>query len=122
MFVVDLVRWWYVKGWRVFFTDVSNKIKDTQDTFSIGELFRTFFKPYRQIGTEAKIGEPGLNIFLDKMISRIVGMASRTVLIALGIIALILENILGGFLITIWPLIPVLPVAGIVLTIVGVTL
>lgn len=122
MFAFDLVKWWYAKGWRVFFEGFKNELRDTTDTFSIGELLRTLFKPYKQIGTESKAGEPGLNIFLDKLISRIVGMASRLVLIVTGTIVIIGEVILGIVLTIVWPVIPILPLAGIVLTIIGVKL
>lgn len=122
MFAFDLVKWWYAKGWRVFFEGFKTKLRDTADTFSIGELLRTLFRPYKQIGTESKAGEPGLNIFLDKLISRIVGMASRLVLIVTGLIAILAEALLGIIITIIWPAIPLLPIAGIVLTVVGVRL
>lgn len=120
MFAFDLVMWWYAKGWRVFFEGFRLKLRDTADTFSIGELLRTLFKPYKQIGTEAKNGEPGLNIFIDKMISRIVGMVSRLVLIITGVIAMMIEAVLGMVMTIIWPVIPILPFVGVVLAITGV--
>lgn len=120
MFALDLIRWWYVKGWRVFFEDFRNELRDTADTFSIGELLRTLFKPYKQIGTEVKAGEPGLNIFLDKLISRIVGSASRLVLIITGTLVIIGETVLGVLLTIVWPMVPLLPFAGIALAIIGV--
>lgn len=122
MFAFDLVKWWYAKGWHVFFEDFKTKLRDTTDTFSIGELVRTLFKPYKQIGTESKAGEPGLNIFLDKLISRIVGTASRLVLIVTGLVVILVEAILGIVITIIWPLVPLLPIAGIALTVIGVKL
>lgn len=122
MFAFDLAKWWYARGWRVFFDDVKIKVKDTADTFSIGELFRTLFKPYRRLGTENKIGESRLNVFLDKLISRVVGTIARLVLIVTGIIIIVAEVVVGGILVVIWPIVPLLPIAGIALTIAGVKL
>ncbi|MBR5621338.1 hypothetical protein IKW75_02560 [Candidatus Saccharibacteria bacterium] len=122
MFAVDLVRWWYAKGWRVFFDEVKTKVKDTADAFSIGELLQTLFKPYRRLGTENRVGDTKLNIFLDKLVSRVVGTLSRTVLIVTGVIFIIIETIVGGVLVAIWPLVPLLPVAGVILAVLGVKL
>ena len=124
MFAVDLIKWWYAKGWGVFTHSFKTMLKDTADTFSIGELLRTLFKPYRQISANVDGNTPGarMNAAFDKLISRIIGMISRLVLIFCGLIVMLIELISGGLIIVIWPLVPALPVVGIVLAIVGVTL
>ena len=124
MFAIDLVKWWYVKGWGVFSRGFKTTLKDTADTFSIGELLRTLFKPYRQISANVDGNTPGarMNAIFDKLISRIVGMLSRLVLIFCGLIVMLIELMVGGLVIIMWPFVPALPVVGIVLTIVGVTL
>lgn len=124
MLITDLIRWWYVKGWSVFRGDFKAKLKDTADMFSIGDLLRTLFKPYRQIAAnnDSDAIQGKLNAFLDKLVSRFVGMITRLVLIFAGVIVMLLEIIIGGVMILIWPLIPALPIAGVVLAIVGVAL
>ena len=120
--MVDLVQWWYAKGWGVFSGDLKRKIKDTADTFSIGELLRTLFKPYRQIdaSSNTNTSEPFLSVIFGKLVSRLVGFATRTVLIISGIVVILGESLIGGFVMIIWPLIPLLPIAGIVMAIIGV--
>lgn len=124
MFLVDLLQWWYRKGWGVFREGFATKLKDTSDMFSIGELLRTLFRPYKQISANAENsqGESRVNVFFDKLISRLVGAVTRTVLIFAGIIALVVETVVGIVMIVLWPVMPVLPVIGIVLAVMGVTL
>ena len=122
MFAVDLIEWWYLRGWRVVSTGLKHKLSDSLDFFSIGQLFRTLFAPYRQIS--ANISDEGnrLNAFFDRLISRLVGTVTRLFIIIFGGLAIILEAILGVLFIVIWPVIPFLPVVCIVLTITGVHL
>ena len=119
MFMVDLVSWWYFRGWSIFLSGLKKKLGDTFDTFSIGEMFRTLFKPYRQIS--AVTDGTAISSAIDKLISRFVGMFARLILIIAGIIALILEAIIGLAITVIWPVVPILPVAGILLAVFGVT-
>ena len=120
MFMVDLIQWWYFRGWGMFVQDLKRKLGDAADFFSIGELLRTLFKPFRQIS--ANSGETGMSAFLDKLISRFVGFFARIFLIIFGGLAMLLEAVFGGVLIVLWPLVPVLPVVCIVMTFTGVTL
>lgn len=122
--MVDLVQWWYLRGWGVFANGLKTKLSDTADFFSVGQLLKTLFKPYRQIGAgaEAGPGESRISVFFDKLISRLVGMVTRLMLIIFGGIAMLMEVILGGVMLVIWPVVPALPIVGIAMTVMGVTL
>lgn len=122
MFAVDLIEWWYLRGWRVVSTGLKHKLSDSLDFFSIGQLFRTLFAPYRQISVNTSDEGNRLNAFFDRLISRLVGTVTRLFIIIFGGLAIILEAILGVLFIVIWPVIPFLPVVCIVLTITGVHL
>lgn len=93
-------------------TDVFERLRSTADFFSIGSLARTLFAPFRQISAHAG--------FLDRLISRCVGAVTRFFIIVFGVVAIIVEAILGLILIIIWPLIPLLPFGCVVLTVMGV--
>ena len=119
MFVVDLVQWWYAKGWSTFFADMKAVLKNTADTFSIGDLAKTLFSPYRQIDADST-GESVFASLISKLISRLVGFLARTALIIAGLLLMLVEVIVTGVLMIIWPLMPLLPIVGIILTVIGV--
>lgn len=54
-------------------------------------------------------------MLLDKLISRTIGFIARTFTILAGIIALTLKAVLGLLQIALWPLMPVMPVVGLIL-------
>ena len=89
-------------------------------------LFRTLFKPFRQISAESASANSSIDLkfqmFLDRLISRTVGFFSRLILILVGVILMICGGVLGLVLIVLWPIIPLLPIGGILLTILGVIL
>ena len=118
--------WWYSSGWKVFVGKLKTALSNTTDFFSMGSLIRTLFKPYRQISAAAASESASLDIkfhiFLDRLISRIVGFFSRLILLLTGVLTIIFGGILSLILIILWPFIPLLPVAGIILTILGVTI
>ena len=119
MFVVDLVQWWYAKGWITFFGDMKSILKNTADTFSIGDLLKTLFSPYRQIDASGQ-GEGLVGSLVSKLISRLVGAIARIALIVSGSILMLVEIIVMGALMIIWPLMPLLPFVGIILAVMGV--
>ena len=121
MFAVDLIEWWYLRGWGIFITGFKHKLTDSMDFFSIGQLFRTLFMPYRQISA-ATSEDSNLNKFLDRLISRAIGTVTRLFIIIFGGIAIILEAIFGFIMIVVWPLVPFLPIVGIAMTVLGVHL
>lgn len=119
MFVVDLVQWWYAKGWGTFWSDMKAMLKNTADTFSIGDLLKTLFAPYRQIDAENE-GGPILARLVSKLISRLVGFFARSALIVCGLVLMLLEIIAMGVMMIVWPLMPILPFVGIILAVLGV--
>lgn len=120
MFVADMLSWWYSRGWGVFVEGFKTRLRDSADFFSFGQLFRTLFKPYRQIS--ANSNERGLSAFFDKLISRVVGFFTRLFIILFGGVVMLLEFIFGGAMIVAWPFLPMLIVVGMVMTVTGVHL
>jgi hypothetical protein len=115
MFLVAFVQWWYGPGWRDTANRLSVRLEQTYLTFSVPILLRTMFAPWRRIITYpgASIGDR-LRAVLDNLISRGVGFCVR--LMALIIAALIIATyvLLGGILLIIWPVMPLLGPALIV--------
>lgn len=111
MLIVSLLSWWYGDGWVNFIHEFSQALRNTIDFFSISSLFKTLFAPFRQISAHGG--------FLDRLISRFIGSIVRFFLIIFGLIAIILETMIGVIMIILWPLIPLTPAACVFLTMIG---
>lgn len=118
--MTGILQWWYVGGWRIFVTGLGERLKNSADFFSIGLLLKTLFAPFRQISAN-EAGVSRMQAFLDKLFSRVIGAVVRIFIIIAGIIALTFQLVFGIVLAILWPIIPFLPIACIVLAIVGVT-
>lgn len=121
MFFVGIFSWWYGKGWRERVTDMNRRLAATTDYFSITLLLETLFAPFRQISAGAVSGSVGdqARAVLDKTISRLIGALLRTVMVIAGLIVILFQIIINGIVLIIWPVVPILPVIGLFLTVIG---
>ena len=125
MAIIEMLSWWYAHGWNVFIKKNRHTLSNIVDFFSMNSLIRTLFKPFRQISAETASADSSLDLkmhmFLDRLISRFIGFFSRFLLIA-GTFIIIIGAICSLALIILWPLVPFIPIAGIILTVTGVVL
>jgi hypothetical protein len=124
MLGVSFLQWWYTRGWGIYFRGFRERMSNTADFFSIGLLLRTLFQPFRQISAN-ETGERGglegaLVAFFDRLLSRVIGFLVRVGLIITGVIAMTISFVLGSALAIIWPCVPLLPIAGIVVSTMGI--
>lgn len=121
MLFVSLLRWWYLDGWRRRARIVATQIDGVIDYFSIDLLIKTLFSPFRQISAGKVDGPLGVQLraFADRLISRVIGAMIRTVLLLLGLLAITAQVLFGGAILLIWAFVPLLPFAGVVLTLIG---
>ena len=121
MFLVDIISWWYGNGFIRRISIAKANFRKTLDFFSIQILLKTLFKPYKQISADESSNSIGMffQVFFDKLISRIVGFFARTFMIVAGIIVIILQLIMNCMFFVLWLIIPILPLAGIILAIIG---
>lgn len=117
MFLVGLVSWWYGKGWQRYVKSLISHLARTADFFSIGILFSTLFAPFRQISAGRVNGALGdvMRGFFDKLISRIIGAMIRSVVLVFGLIVIVLQAVVSLVLIIFWGLVPIIPIAGLIL-------
>ena len=117
MFPISLLSWWYTTGWSDQAKLISNRFAKVNDFFSIGLLLKSLFAPFRQ--TFADGGGPSfdakLRAWADRTISRGIGAMVRSVIIVIGVCALIGEGIIAIARLTVWPLLPIAPIIGIVI-------
>lgn len=121
MFIVGILSWWYTAGWRQQFANIRLHLDRTLDYFSIDLLLRTFFSPFRQISAGKVRGPLGVQMraFFDNLISRWIGSMIRGTIIVLGLLWIIISTAINGLLAVLWLTVPLLPVAGILLAVVG---
>ena len=121
MFLVGILSWWYGDGWRTRAAMVGSRIARTSDYFSVGLLLSTLFSPFRQISAGTVEGGLAVQLraFLDKLISRIIGAIVRTFMILFGLMTIILQAVFGGIVLLAWVVVPLLPIIGLIMTVVG---
>ena len=123
MLVLDLLSWWYSRGFSELINGLKERLRDAADFFSIRLLMQNFFSPYRQIsaqGTSSSAVNDRMQAFLDSLISRVVGTVVRLFVLLAGIIVIVLQITVGVVMIIIWPLIPMTVVGGVILCLSGV--
>lgn len=123
MLVLDLLSWWYSRGFSELINGLKERLRDAADFFSIRLLMQNFFSPYRQIsaqGTSSSAVNDRMQAFLDSLISRVVGTVVRLFVLLAGIIVIVLQITVGVVMIMIWPLIPMTVVGGVILCLGGV--
>lgn len=125
MLAFAFVSWWYGQGWASFAKRALESVRNTIDFFSMDTLIKTLFDPYRQIsaGDSGAVSlDDKFHAFIDRLVSRVVGFITRLFLLLTGLIVVTFKTVFGLALLIVWPLLPVTPVAAILLTITGVTL
>lgn len=126
MAIAEMFLWWYAHGWQIFIQKIKQFFIDIADFFSMDSLVRTLFQPFRQISAGSASSEASLDLkiqmFLDRLVSRVVGFFSRLLLLLAGCIIIVIGGVISLVIIVLWPILPFAPIVGIVLTIMGVGL
>ncbi len=121
--LLALASWWYTAGWAKLAKRASGHVASTLNAFSVGLLLGSLFEPFRQIDATKRSGgsfDMKLRAFGDRLFSRIFGAVLRTIFIIIGLISAVLAMLFAAAEIILWPVLPLLPVAGIALTFAGV--
>ena len=99
--------WWYGNGWQQILKSFKPRIQMVLDNFSVHQLVRTLFAPWRRIITqpgrslEAKFRAAGDNAF-----SRIVGFVVRFCVLLAAVFSVVVIILVTAIEIIIWPLLP----------------
>jgi len=119
--VADFFLWWYGAGWRRAGLAVLVRARGVLDTFSVGLLARTLFSPFRQIDAGGVRGPMSVQLqaWFGRVFSRFFGAGLRTVMIFCGLVGAGLSSLFGLVWLVLWPLLPVLPLVGVVAWLIG---
>lgn len=122
MLILALFSWWYGPGWLQQVVRIQASFEAALASFSVLDLLRTLFAPFRQISAGNVRGplEVKFRAWVDRLISRFVGAFVRIILIFVGFLYLLLLLVIGMIRLVIWPLLPVLPIVAIGLIVGGV--
>ncbi|HET6622598.1 MAG TPA: hypothetical protein VFG56_01555 [Candidatus Saccharimonadales bacterium] len=118
MLLVGFFSWWYGLGWRDQLNLFGERLARTADQWSIGSLSSSLFSPFRQLDT-VKVGGPlgvRLRAWLDRLISRFIGVMVRSIMILVGLAVFVGTAFAGLTWLVIWPILPWVPVIGVILT------
>lgn len=121
MFLVGILSWWYGSGLFRYIQNLVLDLKIMIDFFSIGSLIKTLFSPYRQISADNVEGSFNIRLhaFFDKLLSRFIGAFVRLGVVFIGLFAIILRICLNVALIIAWLFMPILPVIGLIMWVIG---
>ena len=112
MILMLCLRWWYSAGWQwAFDRAVTQRVQGSLNFFSVHDLVKTWFSPFKQTQTDGRKSSIDLKVqaVVDNFVSRIIGTIARTVLICCGLIFSVLAVISGVIFLIVWPLIPLAP-------------
>lgn len=108
MLVMDFISWWYGQGWKSVFTNFSRRIQGVQDLFSVRQLLRTLFEPWRRIITYSgdSLAEK-FRAWGDNAVSRVIGFCVRSIMLFVSLLATLASIILTTLEAIIWPILPI---------------
>jgi len=118
---VALISWWYGSGWLDQVDLVRGRFAQVADRYSLGLLLRTFFSPFKQLdayGGGSSL-DARLHAWFDRQISRMIGAMIRSFMLVIGLIMMLVEALVAVSRLIVWPVLPILPIAGLVLTLTG---
>ena len=121
MFLVGILSWWYTEGWQARIRINKERLAASSDYFSIETLLTSLFAPFRQISA-GRVDGPipdQLRALADQSISRLVGGVVRSTMVLSGLVVMFLEIIFAALEIVIWPIIPLFPVIGMIMMVIG---
>ena len=107
MLLADFLSWWYGQGWKAVFASFATRIHGVQDMFSVKQLLRTLFEPWRRI-----ITYPGDSLaekfraWGDNVVSRAVGFTVRCMMLFASVVASIAVLFFTLVEAVVWPLLP----------------
>ena len=122
MLFISLFKWWYGSGWVQQARALSVRLDGLVDYFSIDLLAKTLFSPFRQDGAGRVDGPLSVKMraLLDNLMSRMIGAVIRTVILLIGLISIAVFVVFCAAVLVVWFVVPVAPIIGVILAVMGV--
>lgn len=120
MLMLSFLSWWYGRGWKQVFGSLGSRLKSVANNFSVSQLLRTLFEPWRRI-----VSYPGasldakLKALGDNLVSRAIGFVVRSGVLIGAFLTAIFVILFTFIEVILWPVLPLaIPgclIAGLVL-------
>jgi len=107
MLVASFFSWWYGAGWAKVMRSLRPRLRGVMDNFSVKQLLKTLFAPWRRIVTYPgrSLGER-FRALGDNLVSRIIGFIVRVLVLLAAAVILLTITVLTLIEVIIWPLLP----------------
>ena len=120
LMILDMLRWWYGTGWMQTMHRVGTWTSNVEHAFSIGDLFKTLFAPWRRITSSGgRSIDAKMHDAMDNFVSRCVGFSVRSIALIAAAVAGLATIVAGIAMVIIWPLLPIAAVYFLVRGIIG---
>ncbi len=107
MLILSFFSWWYGRGWGLVFDSLGPRLGGVLDLFSVGQLFRTLFEPWRRIITYPGTSlDARMRALVDNAFSRAIGFVVRVIVLIAAVVFLAVVAVLSIVELVIWPLLP----------------
>lgn len=108
MFISAFLSWWYSKGWQQITSSLNPRLNDVLNTFSVEQLLKTLFSPWRRIITYPGVAlSDRFRAWIDNLFSRTVGFFVRLIVLLAALLMAILVTVVTLLEIIVWPLVPI---------------
>jgi hypothetical protein len=107
LMLLSFFSWWYGRGWRDVAGSFGPRLKGVRENFSVGQLMRTLFAPWRKITTDpGRSLEAKWHAWVDNMFSRIIGFVVRIGVLFAAAVTMLLVALISIIEVIVWPLLP----------------
>ena len=118
--VPTFFTWWYGRGLKDLFSFLSALFEYTSNMFSVTNLLKTLFQPWKKMVSQRRPGIDGLKDWLaDNIISRGVGFVMRLMMMILFILAFAAFAAFAILALIFWVGIPAIVVASFIYIFIG---
>jgi hypothetical protein len=106
--MVSFLSWWYGPGWHQVFSSFNKRINAVAATFSVKQLLRTLFAPWRRIITYpgATLSEQ-IKAWGDNVFSRTVGFFVRLLVLFAALLVTLIVAFITMLEMVVWPILPI---------------
>jgi hypothetical protein len=108
MFMVRFLSWWYLVGWAQVMSSFGPRINRVTAAFSVNQLMRTLFSPWRRIMTYpgASLADK-LAAWGDNVFSRTIGFIIRIFVLLTAFLACLVVLVFTVIEVALWPVLPI---------------